>query len=211
MDRDLTHHWENVYSKSTVESLGWHEDNPEPSLRLIHMCKLDRKAAILNVGAGATKLVDELVGEGYENVIANDLSILALEKLQARLGGALSSQVKWIVDDLTQPRKLQELDPVDLWHDRAVLHFFTEPADQEAYFFLLKKLVRINGFVIIAAFSMSGADKCSGLPVCRYDAPMLQMKLGIGFELLEAFDHTFVTPSGALRPYIYTLFRRNSN
>ncbi len=211
MGRDLTHHWENVYSKSAVETLGWYEDNPEPSLKLIKNCQLPGEAAILNVGAGASKLVDVLVSGGYKNVIANDLSTLALDALKARLGDDLIGKVKWIVDDLTQPRKLLELDQVDLWHDRAVLHFFTEPADQETYFSLLKKLVRINGFVIIAAFNLSGATKCSGLPVCRYDQHMLQKKLGSGFELLESFDQTYLTPSGSTRPYVYALFRRNSN
>ena len=97
---------------------------------------------------------------------------------------------------------------IDLWHDRAVLHFFHERSSQDAYFALLQKLVRPGGYVIIAAFNLNGAPTCSGLPVFRYDARMLQEKLGENFKLLEAFDHTYTQPSGDTRAYVYTLFRR---
>lgn len=179
-------------------------------MRLISLCHVDKSASILNVGAGATMLVDKLIMNGYDNIIANDISALALDTLKTRLGKDLSRKVRWIVDDLIRPDRLLELETVDLWHDRAVLHFFTEPSDQDAYFWLLRRLVGPDGFVIIAAFNPGGATKCSGLPVHRYDLPMLQQKLGSMFVLQEAFDYTFRTPSGDTRPYIYTLFRRNS-
>ena len=205
----MKEHWERVYQKSSVDKLGWYEARSEPSLKLIERCKLGKNAAILNAGAGATTLVDELIEIGYQNIIANDISKAALEELQLRLGPEKSKQVSWIVDDLTDPAELQSLEQIDLWHDRAVLHFFNDEPSQDAYFNLLRKLVCQRGYVIIAAFNLNGAPKCSGLPVSRYDAHMLQEKLGEEFHLMEAFDYTYTMPSGDTREYVYTLFRRN--
>ena len=126
------------------------------------------------------------------------------------MGTEKSELVRWIVDDLTDPTELKSLEQIDLWHDRAVLHFFNEPEEQDTYFNLLRKLVKAEGYVIIAAFNLQGAPKCSGLPVFRYDAKMLQKKLGKEFRLLEAFDHTYTQPSGNTREYVYTLFQRKS-
>jgi SAM-dependent methyltransferase len=203
-------HWEGVYEKQAVNKLGWFEAYPDPSLDLIETCRLGLDASMLHVGAGATTLVDILLQKGYENIVANDISTTALEKLKARLGPELAGKVLWIVDDLTKPDQLYSLEPVDLWHDRAVLHFFNDPADQLAYFNLLRKLVKIDGYVIIAAFNLEGAEKCSGLPVFRYDQTMLQKQLGKDFSLIKAFDYTYLMPSGNTREYIYTLFQRKS-
>lgn len=207
LKKNLKAHWNKTYERNDIDKLGWFEENPEPSLQLIEKCNLDKKASILNIGAGATTLVDELLKEGFENAIANDISTTALDKLKSRIGEE-SSKVNWIVDDVTKPIKLKLLESVDLWHDRAVLHFFTEKEEQDTYFELLKKLLKPNGFVIIAVFNLEGATKCSGLPVFRYDEKMLQEKLGLGFELIEAFDYTYIMPSGQERPYVYTLFKR---
>lgn len=202
-------HWEGVYHNSPIDRLGWYESRSEPSLRLIELCKLRKDAAILNVGAGATTLVDELIELGYRNIITNDISSKALEELQLRLGSEQSSLVRWIVDDLTDPDELQSLEKIELWHDRAVLHFFQDIVSQDAYFNLLRKLVSPEGHVIIAAFNLKGAPKCSGLPVFRYNAPMLQEKLGEEFQLKEAFDYSYTMPSGDTREYVYTLFQRD--
>jgi SAM-dependent methyltransferase len=207
-ENNLTSHWDKTYTRE-IEKLGWYEENPEQSLNLIEKCKLNKDASILNVGAGASTLIDELVKSGYENIIANDLSSKALEKLKERLGNN-SSKVKWIVDDLTQPTQLNHLGEIDLWHDRAVLHFFNEPAEQNSYFELIQKLVKKEGFVIIASFNLDGAEKCSGLYVFRYNKEMIQKRLGSDFELIEAFDHTYKMPSGDTREYVYTLFQRKN-
>ena len=120
----MKEHWERIYEKKPVEEMGWYEASPEPSLSLIEHCKLEKNAAILNVGAGATTLVDQLLELGYNHIIANDISKAALEELQLRLGPEISEQLRWIVDDLTDPGRLHQLGQIDLWHDRAVLHFF---------------------------------------------------------------------------------------
>lgn len=211
MSKELKTHWENIYAKKQIETLGWYEENPAPSLKLIHQCELHSSASILNVGSGASTLVDELLKAGYSKLIANDLSQEALQKLKSRLGQVLSSKVSWIVDDLSHPEVLSSLEPIDLWHDRAVLHFFTDTSEQDVYFALLKQLVKPGGFVIIAAFNLKGAPKCSGLPVHRYNQEMLEERLGKDFVLQEAFDYKYINPSGDERAYIYTLFKRSSS
>ena len=206
---DPESHWNKVYDNKQIEQLGWYEENPEPSLNLIKDSQVNKDATILNVGVGATTLVDKLLDHGYSNIIAHDISASALEKLKWRLANR-SEKIIWIVDDLTKPDKLLNLDKVDLWHDRAVLHFFTEEKDRQTYFNLLKSKVKLNAYVIIAVFNLNSATKCSGLPVFRYDLDMLRNYLGEEFTLLDSFDYTYQMPSGDTREYIYTLFKRFS-
>ena len=205
---DFKEHWNKAYEREDLDRLGWYEDTPGPSLELIGKAALDYDARILNVGAGTTTLVDTLLTIGYKNVLATDISHVALGKLKSRLKDR-GNEVQWIVDDLTQPEYLQQIAPVDLWHDRAVLHFFTEANDQDTYFNLLKKLVKREGYVILATYNFNGATMCSGLPVCRYDSDLLSDKLSSEFQLIESFDFTYTQPSGDTREYVYTLFRRN--
>lgn len=206
-NNDLTTHWDNAYENSSIDRLGWYEEKPIPSLQLIEKSGVSKEATILNVGAGATTLVDELISQGFRNIIVNDLSSTALEKLKQRLG-TQSKNVRWIVDDLTNPTQLSKLEKIDLWHDRAVLHFFNDTKEQDAYFNLLRSIVKENGFVIIATYNLNGATKCSGLPVHRYDEKMIQDRLGNEFELVNSFDYTYTMPSNETREYIYTLFKR---
>jgi SAM-dependent methyltransferase len=206
-EKDYKSHWNKAFDRTEVNKLGWYEANPEKSLKLIETCNFKKDAVLLNVGVGATTLIDDLVKSGYENIIANDLSSSALDKLKERLGNDCN-KVKWIEDDLTNPTELNNLKDIDLWHDRAVLHFFNDKKDQDSYFNLINKVVKIGGFAIIAAFHLNGAEKCCGLPVHRYDEHMIKEKLGNHFELIESFDYTFTNPSGDPREYIYTLFKR---
>jgi len=202
---NLKEHWDNTYLNNPEKKLGWFETNLEPTLNLIKKTKLNKSASILNVGAGSTTLIDELLNTGYSNIIATDISAVALTNLKNRLQ---TKNVNFMVDDIVNPTKLNNISPVDLWIDRAVLHFFTNPNDQNTYFNLLKRKVKNNGFVIFAEYNLNGATKCAGLPVHRYSKEMLIEKIGTDFELTENFDHTYLMPSGAERPYIYTLFRK---
>jgi hypothetical protein len=203
-------HWEKVYGKKAFADLGWYEALPEPSLELINRCALSPDSHILIVGAGATTLIDQLLDSAQMNISGNDISLNALDQIKDRLGPEKSNLVNWIPDDLTNPESLNLLSPVDLWHDRAVLHFFTEASDQESYFNILKKLVRVRAHVIIAGFNLNGAQQCSGLPVNRLDEDMLKEKLGSGFDIIKSFDYLHVMPKGETREYIYTLFQRTS-
>lgn len=201
-------HWNSVYDSKTDEQLGWYEVAPEKTMQLIEDCNLKSNATILNVGAGTTILIDELLKKGFTNIIANDLSESALKNLKHRIKSDFNYNLECIVDDLTQPTSLQKLSHIDLWIDRAVLHFFLKEEEQRAYFELIKKVVAKNGFVLIAVFALDGAEKCSGLPLQRYDVNMLQQKLGDNFKLIDSFNYTFINPFGGERPYVYTLFQR---
>jgi len=204
---DLEKHWNKAYENTDTEKLGWYEDYPEPSLQLIKKCNFDKEAILLNVGVGATTLIDELLELEYSNIIASDFSTSSLEKLKNRIG-VEGRKIQWIIDDLTKSKKLIDLPQVDLWNDRAVLHFFTDAQDQDAYFSVLNKLVKRNGFVVIAAFNLDGALKCSGLTVYRYNKEMLEDRLGNDFQCLDSFDYTYYMPGGDTREYVYTLFKR---
>lgn len=203
---DYPTHWNKVYINTAVEKLGWYENNPEKTLGLVEKCNLDKNATIFIPGAGATTLVDELVNRNFTHLIANDLSEAALIKLKERIGK--TEAVKYIIDDLTKPKKLQFIEKIDLWVDRAVLHFFLREEDQHAYFELLRKLVVPQGYVIIAQFNLEGAKKCSGLDIVNYNELMIRERLGSDFKLVTSFNYTYINPSGGERPYVYTLFQR---
>jgi ubiquinone/menaquinone biosynthesis C-methylase UbiE len=160
------------------------------------------------MGAGASTFIDYLINQGYKNIIAADISEIALNKLKERLGKEKASSVRWIVDDITRPVHIQDLRDIAVWHDRAVLHFLLEEKQQKMYLSTLKKVIKKRGFVIIAAFSLKGAKKCTGLDVKNYDHDLLAKFLGEDFKLLEYFDHIYYMPSGEPRPYIYALFQK---
>lgn len=209
MSNSIKEHWNRVYSSKEVNKLGWYEKMPELSLKLILKCSVNKDEPILDVGAGATTLIDYLIEQEYKNIIATDISEIALDKLKERLGKEKASLVKWIVDDITQPIHVQKLKDIAVWHDRAVLHFLLQEEQQQMYLSTLKKIVKKGGYVIIGVFSLKGVKKCSGLNIRNYDEIMLSNFLGEEFSLLEYFNHTYYMPSGDLRPYIYTLFQRS--
>ncbi len=204
-DNHLSTHWDKAYTDKETEKLGWYEKEATPTIELIEETGLAKDARILNVGVGTTTLIDDLISKGYSNLIATDLSAKALDILKERCG---KESVSYLQDDLTNSTVLNTIPQVDLWNDRAVLHFFLEEKDKQSYFDLLKKVVKVNGYVIIATFNLEGALKCCGLDLCRYDKDMISERLGDDFELIKNFDHTFINPGGASRAYVYTLFKR---
>ncbi|QXP74728.1 class I SAM-dependent methyltransferase [Tenacibaculum sp. AHE15PA] len=204
---EYKNHWNTAYTKNTTEKLGWFEEKAAQTMSLISKSGLKKNATILNVGVGSSVLIDELLADGYTNLIASDLSEKALTTLKDRLAEE-AVKVTFIADDLIQPEKLNKLSNIDLWNDRAVLHFFLKEEEKAAYFNLLKQAVVKDGFVIIAVFALDGAEKCCGLELQRYNSEMLQERLGNQFKLISEFNHTFVNPYGGKRPYIYTLFQR---
>ncbi len=207
MTENYKNHWNLAYDDRATEDLGWYEESSTKTIALIEKTGLPKDAKVLNVGIGSSRLIDELLTKNYTNLIASDLSNKSLEKLKNRIGKQ-SENVQFIVDDLINATKLNQLKEVDLWNDRAVLHFFTKSSDQKKYFDLLKKVVKSNGFVILAEFALNGAEKCCNLDVFRYSKEMLQERLGDDFVLKDSFKYTFINPRGGERPYIYTLFQR---
>ena len=208
MNASIKEHWNEIYTYLDTEELTWYEKIPKPSIKLLSKCQIYKHEYILDVGAGASTFIDYLIEQGFENIIAIDISEIALNKLKERLGKERASLVKWVVDDITHPVKIQDISDIAVWHDRAVLHFLLDENQQQAYLSTLKKVVNKDGYVIIAAFSLKGAKKCSGLDVKNYDQDMLAKFLGEDFSLLEFFDYTHNMPSGEARPYIYTLFQK---
>ena len=209
-DYDFKKHWNNAYQKTPVDSLGWYEEDPIPSMDLILKCNLPKDALLFNAGAGATTLIEQLLEKGYTNVVVNDIAAEALTELKNNLSTHKHSHVQFVVDDLTNPTELLKLKNIDLWHDRAVLHFFTEKHQQKAYFDLVRKVMKPKGYVILAEFNLEGAKKCSGLDVFNYNEEMLQERLGNDFKLLKSFNYTYIQPSGNTREYVYALFQRTT-
>ncbi len=207
-DIDYVEHWNDVYSKSETNKLGWYEESPKPSLDLIKKCNLKKNVVILDVGSGVTTLIEKLLEQGYNNIVATDISKVALDKAKERVKAEEAKLVKWIVDDITNSEYLIQPGTIDLWHDRTVLHFLTEENQKDSYLSTLKGLVKVGGFVIIAVFSLEGAKKCSRLDVVNYNHTMISEFLGDEFDLLEHFPYVYIQPSGGERPYVYTLFRR---
>ena len=204
----MKEHWNEIYAALDTDELTWYEEIPAPSLKLLSKCHINKDEIILDVGAGASTFIDYLINEGFNNIIATDISEMALNKLKERLGKEKASFVRWIVDDITEPVHIQKLSGIALWHDRAVLHFLLEEKQQKMYLATLKKVIKKGGFVIIAAFSLKGAKKCSGLEVKNYDQNLLAKFFGEDFNLLEYFEYTYFMPSGKPRQYIYTLFQK---
>jgi SAM-dependent methyltransferase len=205
---DYKEHWNKIYSQGELNKLGWYEKSPKPSLEIIKKCNLNKDAMILDVGSGTTILIEKLIRNGYTNIVASDISDVALQNAKGKIKQEEAKLVKWIVDDITNPDNLTEIGAIDLWHDRTVLHFLTEENQRKGYLSTLKKLVKIGGYVIIAVFSLEGTKKCSGLNVVNYDHEMISQFLGYEFKLLKHFPHLYVQPSGGVRPFVYTLFKR---
>ena len=197
-------HWQNVYQTKDEQTVSWFQERPYISLDLIHATGADTGAPIMDIGGGASRLVDALISEGFNAVSVLDLSEKALETSKARLG-AEGAQVQWIVADITrwQPSKAY-----DVWHDRAALHFLTDPKDRAAYVERVLKAVRFGGHVIVGTFAPDSPERCSGLPVVKHDAASLGELLGSSFALADTRRHDHQTPSGAIQKFQFSRFRR---
>ena len=198
-------HWENVYHTKRENEVSWYQDSPAPSLDLIALAGLPRSAEIIDIGGGASRLVDGLLAEGFEHITVLDLSDAALNAARTRLG-AKAAAVRWEVADVTtwEPSRTY-----DLWHDRAAFHFLTERTDQSAYVERLKKALKPGGWAIIGTFALDGPERCSGLPIVRYDAAALAAVLGPDFRVVDTRKHDHATPRGAVQRFQFTTFRRN--
>jgi SAM-dependent methyltransferase len=197
-------HWQNVYATKAESDVSWFQENPAPSLDLIAATGISSDAAMIDVGGGASRLVDHLLERGFRQLSILDMSANALEQAKKRLGRRRDG-VEWIVADIAA---WQPVRVYDLWHDRAAFHFLTEPADRDAYVACLKKAVRPGGNVIIATFAPDGPERCSGLPIVRYDAAGLARTLGDGFGLVETRSHRHTTPWHSVQSFQFSSFRR---
>ena len=201
---DRKAHWENIYSKNSPQGVSWYQEEPTLSLQLIRRLQLQPDSPIIDVGGGASTLVDQLCDEGYTRVSVLDLSANALEHARERLGGKAGS-VEWFVADVTgfkPPRRFS------LWHDRAAFHFLTSPRDRVKYRDVLNQALEPGGHLVIMAFAIDGPRKCSGLDIVQYDADKLSTELGPGFELLDTGHDVHLTPSGKQQKFAYFHYQK---
>lgn len=200
---DRKTHWENIYQTRDAEQVSWFQPTPELSLKLIARCNLAPDHTILDVGGGASTLVDHLLKAGHRSITVLDIAQAALQASRERLGES-ANQVNWLVADATDFQLEQQ---VHLWHDRAVFHFLLQAEDRHAYLANLKRTLLPGGHLIIAAFAPEGPKKCSGLDIVQYDDRKLMAELGHAFELLESYREIHTTPSSAEQAFNYFLLR----
>ena len=195
-------HWDRVYATKSVTEVSWYQREPLVSLDLIERVAPVRSAAILDVGGGASTLVDALLARGYTNLSVLDIAAAALAAARKRLG-AHAGEVAWLTADvLRHPFAPQR---VDVWHDRAVFHFLTDAADRRAYVAQATAAVRPGGHIIIATFAADGPTQCSGLDVCRYSPDTLCAEFGAGFDLVAQAVEEHITPSGGAQRFQYSV------
>ena len=196
-------HWDAVYEKKKADEVSWYEPRPEKSLDLIRSAGVRDADPIIDVGGGASRLVDELLAAGYGDLTVLDVSASVLEKVRRRLGSA-PSPVTLLHRDVTA---FQPVRQYALWHDRAVFHFLTRREDRERYVAALRRGVRPGGHIVMATFGPSGPERCSGLPTVRYDATTLATELGADFALVDSFLVVHRTPWNSEQQFLYCRFR----
>jgi SAM-dependent methyltransferase len=201
---DRKSHWEHVYSTKAETGVSWFQDEPRLSLELIGAVAPADGGRIIDVGGGTSVLVDKLLDLPFGEVAVLDISETALGKAKARLGKR-AERVRWVVADVTEA---PELGAFDVWHDRAVFHFLTDPADRRCYVELARETVPEGGHLIIASFADDGPKRCSDLDVCRYHVDTLAAELGGGFSLVSEANETHTTPWGSRQAFFYGVFRR---
>jgi SAM-dependent methyltransferase len=203
-------HWEGVYTSSDETAVSWFQDDPAPSLELIERAGVGKDTGkdtgIIDIGAGASRLADHLLERGFRDVTVLDISQAGLDLSALRLGRR-ASEAHWITADVTEWNPSRRFD---IWHDRAAFHFLTDPADRAAYVARLHEALRPGGHAIIATFAADGPEKCSGLPVNRYDPEDLARELGQEFHLVESRRHDHATPGNVSQRFQFSLFQRKS-
>ena len=200
----LQEHWERIYRATSPTEVSWYQPDARLSLELIRRVAVDLDAPLIDVGGGASTLVDGLLDAGYRAVTVLDLAPAALELAKRRLGDR-ASRVTWMATDVLQARLPAGLYAV--WHDRAVFHFLTDPRDRARYVARVEHAVRVGGDVIVASFGPEGPARCSGLDVVRYTPDSMHAEFGNRFRLLDSVEEEHRTPGGAVQQFVYCLCR----
>lgn len=196
-------HWENIYTNKQDHEVSWFQEYPGISLDLVEKyCNGDHKKSIADIGGGNSLLVSELVKKGYENLCVLDISAAALERSRTRIN---SDKVEWINSDILN---CDELNRIDIWHDRAVFHFLTDSDDIARYVDKVSETITIDGYLILGTFSETGPEKCSGLTVSRYSKTKFNQLFGQAFKLEECFEETHTTPFNTKQNFIWGVFRK---
>lgn len=199
-------HWERIYSTKEPRSVSWFQERADLSLRLIRSAQVPKNSAIIDVGAGASTLVDDLLAEGFTDVTVLDLSAAALAAAGHRLG-TRAARVHWVEADVTAVDL--PANTYDVWHDRAVFHFLIGAQERAAYVRNVSRALKPGGHVIVATFAEDGPTQCSGLPVMRYRAEELHAEFGDPFVLMHREKESHRTPWGAVQQFVYCYCRKN--
>ena len=197
-------HWNTVYETKSSDSVSWYQAEPAPSLCALERFEVQPSAALIDVGGGASNLVDALLQRGWSDLTVLDIAAPALEVAKARLG-ADAAKAAWEVADITawSPRRAY-----DVWHDRAVFHFLTEPDQRAAYRAALASGLAADGLLIMATFALDGPERCSRLQVQHYDVASLACELGSVAELVDSWEEQHITPGGGSQAFNWCAFRR---
>ena len=198
-------HWDKIFSKTEETKLGWYEKDTSQTFYLLNEIPDMDNANVFIPGAGTSILIEDLIPR-VGKLILNDISDEALNHVKRRLKEG-SEKITWLCQDIAQPFK-ERIPGIDIWIDRAVLHFLTKENDIQGYFENLKSVLKIGGYTLFAEFSLIGAPKCTGLTLHRYSVDELFQQLGPSFEIVSHFDYTYINPFGDPKPYIYVLFKR---
>jgi SAM-dependent methyltransferase len=204
----MSAHWQDVYGNKAEDQTSWYRPHLDVSLDMIDTLGLAPLAPIIDVGGGRSTLVDDLIGRGYRDLTVLDLSEAALSQSRSRLG-RVAEAVHWIAGDVLDA----DLPSARfaLWHDRAVFHFFTDEARQDRYIERVRAALKPGGHAIVATFAADGPQRCSGLPVCRYDGDSLAQRFGAGFERVDTRRELHRTPFDSVQPFTYLLLRRSDD
>ncbi len=203
MSFDRKAHWEKIYKDKSENETSWFQPKPETSLSLIEATGEKPHAPFIDVGGGASRLVDQLLEQGWKHLAVLDISSAALETTRRRLGSH-SDQVRWLEADILETMLP---GPWRIWHDRAVFHFLVEQGDRQRYLEQLRANLEPGGHCIIATFATNGPEMCSGLPVRRYSPETLAETLGSEFHLQQTLGEQHHTPAGKVQSFVYCRFR----
>jgi SAM-dependent methyltransferase len=201
---DPASHWEGIYGTRVEDEVSWFEADPATSFALVGRAIEAGARSVIDVGGGASRLVDRLLNEDLERIGVLDVSPSALATARRRLGPR-AARVHWVVGDVT---RLDDVGTFDVWHDRATFHFLTEATERDRYVGLMKRTVNTGGYVVIATFATDGPERCSGLNVRRYDTELLGAEVGSEFTLLDRVSRVHVTPRGVHQSFVYAMFQR---
>jgi hypothetical protein len=202
MENSIKKHWETLYETKNPDQVSWTQEIPKTSLNFIHSFGLNKKAKIIDIGGGDSKLIDFLLEEGFENITVLDISEKAIEKAQLRLGSK-ADKVNWIVSDITQ---FNPTTQYDIWHDRAAFHFLTSEVYINKYVEILRKSV--SKYIVIGTFSENGPQKCSGLEIKQYSQETLEKLFKNNFQVIECLTEDHTTPFDTKQNFIYCSLKR---
>ncbi len=204
--KSITKHWDALFSEIEDEMLGWYETDLSKTFDLLNQIKNWQDSTLFISGAGTSLLIDALLEEPKVRLVLNDISITALDKVKERLAEK-SERVDWLCQNIAEPFK-SAIPLLDVWIDRAVLHFLTKEAAIQRYFENIKEHLKKGGYAIFAEFSKAGAEQCAGLNIHQYSTDELSVRLGESFRLVSSFNHVYINPRGDKKPYIYALYQK---